>query len=279
MALADILYGRVNPGGKLPFTIAAQRQDYGTDILYKSNNGQCTPQADFIEGIFIDYRWLDKNNITPTFEFGFGLSYTTFEYTNLKIEHAANAPLYAINTGMSGAAPSRGNFSANPIDYAFPADLLPVLTYIYPYLPTNSTPLPPLSNNSAGAFLPANSTSGAPQPKPRAGGAPGGNSRLYDVLYTASVTVRNSGKVLGDEVVQLYVSLGGPADAPRVLRGFERVHALPPGQSATVAMELCRKDLMNWNSTLQDWEITKFRKTVYVGSSSRNLPLSQTLLN
>jgi beta-glucosidase len=273
MALADILYGRVNPGGKLPFTIAAQRQHYGTDILYTTSN-TCTPQVDFAEGILIDYRWLDQKNITPTYEFGFGLSYTTFEYSNLKIEPTPYAPPYTRNSGMSGPAPSSGNFSGNPLDYGFPPDIDPLLTYIYPYLPANSTSLP--SSNSPSA-LPANSTSGAPQPKPRAGGAPGGNPRLYDVLFTVSVTVRNTGSVTGDEVVQLYVSLGGPSDAPRVLRGFDRVHNLAPGKSATATMQLCRKDIMNWNPGLQDWEITSFRKTAYVGSSSRDLPLSAPL--
>lgn len=274
MALADILYGRVNPGGKLPFTIAAQRQDYGTDILYTTGNSRCIPQIDFTEGILIDYRWLDKKNITPTFEFGFGLSYTTFEYSNLTIERFPYAPLYTQNASISGPAPSGGNFSANPLDYGFPPDIDPILTYIYPYLPSNSTSPP---SSSGPAALPANSTSGAPQPKPRAGGAPGGNPRLYDALFTVNVTIRNTGAVAGDEVVQLYVSLGGPADAARVLRGFERVHGLKPGENATVTMQLRRRDVMNWNPQLQDWEITTFRKMVYVGRSSRDLPLSVAL--
>jgi beta-glucosidase len=275
LAIADILYGRVNPGGKLPFTIAAQRQDYGTDIMYTSNNGQCTPQDNFSEGIFIDYRWLDKKNITPIFEFGFGLSYTTFSYTDLNIQASASVPPYSPNSGMTEPAPISGNFSTNPADYAFPPDISPINTYIYPYLTTNITVGGPSGNNSAG--LPVNSTNGAPQPMIRAGGAPGGNPRLYDVLWTVSVTIQNTGEVAGDEVVQLYISLGGPNDAPKVLRGFERVHNLAPGQSQTVSMSLCRKDLMNWNSTLQDWGITQYQKTVYVGGSSRNLPLSQKL--
>jgi beta-glucosidase len=273
MALADILYGRVNPGGKLPFTVASKRQDYGTDILYGTTD-YCIPQVNFTEGILIDYRWLDSKNITPTYEFGFGLSYTTFEYSNLTIKRAPHTPLYTQNSGMTAPAPSSANFSHNPMDYQFPPGINPVLTYIYPYLSSNSSG-PPLADNSP--TLPTNSTSGLPQPKPRAGGAPGGNPRLYDTLYTVSATVRNTGKVPGDEVVQLYLSLGGPTDAPRVLRGFERVHNLAPGANVTVKMVLNRKDVMNWNTDLQDWEITAFAKTVYVGGSSRSLPLSAAL--
>lgn len=71
-ALVDILYGAVNPGGKLPYTLGAQRSDYGTDVLYMPNEGTQTPQINFAEGVFIDYRAFDKHNITPVYEFGFG---------------------------------------------------------------------------------------------------------------------------------------------------------------------------------------------------------------
>jgi len=59
-AIADILYGRVNPSGKLPFTFGAARGEYGTDILYEANNGEGPPQDNFQEGIFIDYRAFDR---------------------------------------------------------------------------------------------------------------------------------------------------------------------------------------------------------------------------
>ena len=54
------------------------RSDYGTDVLYTPN--QEVPQYNFQEGVFIDYRGFDHRNVTPVYEFGFGLSYTTFEY-------------------------------------------------------------------------------------------------------------------------------------------------------------------------------------------------------
>ena len=63
--LAEILFGDANPSGKLPYSIAKNAKDYGTTIQPSTNS--------FNEGVFIDYRTLDKNNITPRFEFGFGL--------------------------------------------------------------------------------------------------------------------------------------------------------------------------------------------------------------
>lgn len=73
--LADILYGSTSPSGKLPYTIAKQASDYGASIAPGDDN--------YSEGLFIDYRHFDKNSISPRYEFGFGLSYTTFSYSAL----------------------------------------------------------------------------------------------------------------------------------------------------------------------------------------------------
>ncbi|KAJ1302819.1 hypothetical protein OPQ81_003125 [Rhizoctonia solani] len=88
-ALVDVLYGAVNPSAKLPYTIAKQRSDYGTDVVYDDSNG--IPHIPYSEGLFFDYRHFDKNNITPRFAFGFGLSYTTFGYANLRVTKSAKA--------------------------------------------------------------------------------------------------------------------------------------------------------------------------------------------
>ncbi|KAH6666913.1 glycoside hydrolase superfamily [Halenospora varia] len=76
-ALVEVLYGDVSPSGKLPYTIAKKESDYGTSIQATTDN--------FGEGLYIDYRYLDKNKITPRYEFGFGLSYTTFNYSALTV--------------------------------------------------------------------------------------------------------------------------------------------------------------------------------------------------
>ncbi|KAI6853514.1 hypothetical protein KC334_g22682, partial [Hortaea werneckii] len=91
-SIADVLYGRVNPGAKLPFTVGKSRKDYGTDILYTPN--QEVPQVQYEEGVFIDYRVFDKYNETPTYEFGYGLSYTTFNYSDLRVTKIQNVSDY-----------------------------------------------------------------------------------------------------------------------------------------------------------------------------------------
>ena len=76
-ALASVLVGDVNPSGKLPFTFPAKLDDNGAHKLgVYPGNGEQT----YNEGIFVGYRWADKQNIKPLFSFGHGLSYTSFEY-------------------------------------------------------------------------------------------------------------------------------------------------------------------------------------------------------
>jgi len=277
-SLTDVLYGRVNPGGKLPFTLGPTRESYGTDILYKPNNGLNAPQVDFTEGIFIDYRHFDQAEINPVYEFGFGMSYTTFEYSDLQVQ-SHGIPPYTPYTGQTKVAPTLGTFSNNTADYLFPSDLTAIPLYIYPYL--NSTNLAtasedPYYGEPSSEWLPPGSQDGSPQPVVPAGGGLGGNPALYDVLFTVTARIENTGSVVGDEVAQLYVSLGGPNDAPKVLRQFDRL-TIDPGQAVTFAADLTRRDLSNWDPLTQNWVVSNYTKTVYVGASSRNLPLSQTL--
>ena len=278
-SIADVLYGRVNPGAKLPFTLAKTRADYGTDLLYKPNNGEDAPQVAFTEGVFIDHRSLDKRNITPVYEFGYGLSYTTFSYSNLQISHTGgyNNSVYTPVKGYTPPVPTYGNDSTNVADYQYPLNFTPVTAYIYPYL--NGTDLAKAANTSEygdNSFVPPNSQNGSAQPLLPAAGAPGGNSLLYDVLYQVRATITNTGDTAGDEVAQLYISLGGPYDPPRVLRGFERL-SIQPGQSTTFEADITRRDISNWDTNSQNWVISNYTKTVYVGSSSRTLPLTGRL--
>lgn len=276
-SIADVLYGKVNPGAKLPFTLGARRQDYGTDLLYRPNNGVLAPQDNFAEGVFIDYRHFDKADIEPIYEFGFGLSYTEFSITNLQV-HSNGITPYAPTTGQTAAAPVLGAAGA-AADDVYPAGFHQVPLYIYPYI--NSTNLAASSNDPnyglpTSSYVPAGAQDGSPQPRVAAGGAPGGNPALYDVLFTVTATVTNTGAVTGDEVPQLYINLGGPGDPKVVLRNFERL-TIAPGQTATFNADITRRDISNWDTVTQNWVITNYPKTVFVGSSSRSLPLNATL--
>jgi beta-glucosidase len=82
-ALARVLFGDVNPSGKLPATFPKKLSDSPAHALgcYPGTNGTVT----YAEGLLVGYRWFDTKQIQPQFPFGFGLSYTTFKYANLKL--------------------------------------------------------------------------------------------------------------------------------------------------------------------------------------------------
>jgi beta-glucosidase len=78
-AIADLLFGGANPSGKLPITFPT-----GLDQLPPFDNESLAVTYDYFHG----YRYLDRNDSTPEFPFGFGLSYTTFSVDNLRPSHA-----------------------------------------------------------------------------------------------------------------------------------------------------------------------------------------------
>ncbi len=104
-ALAQILFGDVNPSGKLPISMEKRWEDNPThDSYYPAGQSSgtygnearpTTPAAQghvtYSEGIFVGYRGFDKSGVKPRFPFGFGLSYTTFSYGNLKVTPATSA--------------------------------------------------------------------------------------------------------------------------------------------------------------------------------------------
>jgi beta-glucosidase len=81
LAVAEILFGKTNPSGKLPVSFEKRWEDNPTYKCYYDDDGDNHVQ--FSEGIFLGYRYFDKANIETQFPFGFGLSYTTFEYSTL----------------------------------------------------------------------------------------------------------------------------------------------------------------------------------------------------
>ncbi|KAK1062374.1 hypothetical protein LTR12_010315 [Friedmanniomyces endolithicus] len=83
-AVASILYGDVGPSGRLPYTVARRSSDYGSLLGPCQADGSLSPQCDFTEGVNVDYRGFLARNTTPRYEFGYGLTYSSFKYANLQ---------------------------------------------------------------------------------------------------------------------------------------------------------------------------------------------------
>ena len=87
-ALADVVFGAVNPSGKLPFTFPVRLEDNSAHALGEYPG---TDKVAYNEGIFVGYRWHDKEQLKPLFAFGHGLSYTTFDITNVQADRTTLA--------------------------------------------------------------------------------------------------------------------------------------------------------------------------------------------
>jgi len=231
-AVVSLLYGDESPSGKLPYTVAKNESDYNVPVAHPEGEFFRFPQDDFTEGVYIgtylmshntivlysslwgkaneeilDYKDFDQKKVQPRYEFGFGLTYTTFEYSGLRI---------ALKQGA------------------------------------NTSYAPPTSRVSEG-----------------------GLESLWDVIATVKATVTNTGDVKAKEVAQLYVHIpGGPV---KQLRGFSKVE-ISPGESAEITFSLTRKDLSDWNTNDQRWNLQQATYNVMVGASSRILPLTGDLV-
>ena len=89
-SLVSVLYGDVSPSGRLPYTVAKSPDDYG-DLQGPCKDSGTSPQCDFTEGVNIDYRSFLARNVTPRYEFGYGLTYSSFAYSNLEVGVNATA--------------------------------------------------------------------------------------------------------------------------------------------------------------------------------------------
>jgi beta-glucosidase len=83
--VADILFGDVNPSGKLPITFVKKKKEIPTLLSLMETIKKNIPQVVYVEDVFIGYRYYDNYDIEPRFCFGHGLSYTQFKYDNLKL--------------------------------------------------------------------------------------------------------------------------------------------------------------------------------------------------
>lgn len=122
-AIDDVLFGAVNPSGRLIHTIAKNESDYDPNTQISEAS-----EIDFSEGNYIDYKYFDKYNVTPRFEFGFGLSYTNFTYSTtltvssndsaLALEYASGArsvggreDLWDIVANVTGSITNSGSLA------------------------------------------------------------------------------------------------------------------------------------------------------------------------
>lgn len=273
-AITDILLGVVNPSGKLPYTIGKSLDDYGpgAKVMYYPNGA--IPQQTYSEGLYIDYRYFDKNGIEPRYEFGYGLSYTTFEYSDLVITPILpKSPLPAPRADTGVKAPSYSSEIPNPSEALAPTGFTKLAKFVYPYITS-------ISDIKKGAY-PYPSGYDTVQMPSQAGGDEGGNPDLWLTYVNVSLSVKNTGSIAGKEVVQVYVSyedVQGDAknvDFPvKVLRQFEKIF-IEGGKSEIVSFNLTRRDLSYWDIVRQNWVMPSEGKiTIRVGSSSRDLRLT-----
>jgi len=90
-----VLFGEVNPSGKLPVTFAKRYADYPSAPYYNVDGGKKTP---YTEGVFVGYRGFEAARIEPAFPFGYGLSYTSFGYADLRTSTSADGSARAVLT-------------------------------------------------------------------------------------------------------------------------------------------------------------------------------------
>ncbi len=87
-AIADVLFGDVNPAGRLPVSFPVRLEDNPSYTSYPGENGRVR----YGEGIFVGYRYYEKKRVAPLFPFGFGLSYSTFAHENLRVSSRSLSP-------------------------------------------------------------------------------------------------------------------------------------------------------------------------------------------
>ncbi|KAH8886366.1 hypothetical protein GQ53DRAFT_750635 [Thozetella sp. PMI_491] len=268
-ALADVIFGDVNPSGHLPYTIGKSLGDYGpgAKVMYIPNG--VIPQQNFDEGLYIDYRHFDKNEIMPRYEFGFGMSYTDFEIVNAQVSPVkSKSPLPPKRGAPAVLPPNYPNEIPDEHEVLFPDDFHPLDKYIYPYLETIDDIVGDHYKYPDGYF--------SMQPASPAGGGEGGHPDLWETYVTVQVEVKNIGARSGAVVPQLYMAYpqgGSQVDFPvKVLRGFEKVF-LEKGETTTVGFNITRRDLSYWDVEKQNWVMvtTGGPYTFMIGKSSRDL--------
>lgn len=284
-SLTEILYGDASPSGHLPYSIPVSEDDYPASVSLVATPTLSQIQDTYTEGLYVDYRHLNKAGIKPRFAFGHGLSYASFSFSNASI--TAATPLSAVPPARPAkpASPVAGLNATIPAaaEAYWPDNFDRIWRYLYSWLST--------SEADAAYKIGVAGTQTYPYPDgyssvqraegPPAGGPSGGNPALWDVAFTVSITVTNdaSAKLGGKAVAQAYVQFPSDAgvDTPVIqLRDFAKTgDVVAPGESATLELTLTRKDLSVWDTVTQNWVVPApdGRYSVWVGSASDDTPV------
>lgn len=271
-AIADVIFGDVNPSGRLPFTIGRKLLHYVPII--ETLGATTKPQDNFDRDIYLDYRFFDKHTIKPRYEFGYGLSYTSFAVSEMLIKEIS-PPTEYLPYAEEYLSPFHTILDdvCDPEDALFPhEDFHAQPGYIYPYLYNEN-----LRNTDGDEKFdyPFGYSQDVKHSPPLSGGGMGGNPALWEVLYEVTAKVQNLGKCQGAYVAQLYLELPSTlASSPhRMLRGFDKV-ILDPDECANVNFKLTRKDMSIWDAPSQQWILQTGTYIVYISASSRQIEVS-----
>ena len=119
-ALAEILSGKVNPSGKLPVTFERRITDNPAYATFPNPVNQHPTQIAYSEGLYVGYRGYEKRDIKPLYAFGYGLSYTEFGFSNLKIKPSAqNDDNSLTKVSLSESKPEVDNENHDLADVSF----------------------------------------------------------------------------------------------------------------------------------------------------------------
>ncbi|KAH9904715.1 glycoside hydrolase family 3 protein [Xylariomycetidae sp. FL2044] len=279
-SLTELLFGEATPSGHLPYSIPVAEDDF-PDSLDLVATPLSQTQDTYSEGLYIDYRWLNKQGIQPRFAFGHGLSYTSFDFSNASV--AAVTQLSTLPPAASARPASPVSALDNTLPPAseayYPEGFNKIWRYIYSYLDEGEADAAHevgASNSSVYPYPEGYSPIQKTSAPPAAGGL-GGNAALWDEAYVVTVTVTNAGDTwAGKASAQLYLQFptGIAYDAPTIqLRDFAKTGPLAPGESETVELRLTRKDLSVWDVTEQNWVVPSLegRYSFWVGGASDDL--------
>ncbi|MCC9178848.1 beta-glucosidase [Arthrobacter sp. zg-Y750] len=263
-AIASLLFGDTNPSGRLPITIPVSDELTPTATTAQfPGNGL---DAEFTEGIFEGYRGYQEFGLPTAYPFGYGLSYTDFDYSDLRITCGAFKPGKA--KGLSDQL--FGDDTSVSEDAAMAQDGIAVDPEVS--APEDAKAGPTAGSASTASPSPSPTETSTPTPSPTKSH---GRDRCKGKPLEVSVRLTNVGERIGSEVVQAYAGrLPAPvATAQRSLAGWEKV-TLAPGQSQRVRLPLDIQSFSYWDENTDQWVTPAGNVPVYVGSSVEDTPLA-----